>query len=240
MTTLTAVLASVCALLAIFFMAVRVTKAPIYGLLTKTVASMAFVAMGAIAVLLGARRGMPFGAQLVVLGLSYGMVGDIVLDLKRAHSEFENKYLVSGMLSFALGHAAYIAAIVLVARQSAFISGLQLPVLISAVIAAAVSPVVMIVSIKFMKARYGKFLGISAAYAALLIFVTIFTVWLTVLDTSFLLIALGMIAFLLSDLVLSTMYFVEGKKEDKLLVIVNHSLYYAAQILIACWLFSLI
>ena len=45
-----------------------------------------------------------------------------------------------------------------------------------------------------------------------------------------------MVLFLLSDLVLTQMYF-GGKPRDKVLCTVNHALYYAAQICIACYVF---
>ena len=46
----------------------------------------------------------------------------------------------------------------------------------------------------------------------------------------------GAAFFLLSDLVLTEMYF-GGKPRDKVLCTVNHALYYAAQICIACYVF---
>ncbi|MFA5449534.1 MAG: lysoplasmalogenase family protein [Clostridia bacterium] len=231
-------------LFAVVFMVIRVKKAPIYGLLSKTFASMVFVAMGVVGVLEGYNfslgvKLLPFGAALIPLGLAYGMVGDIVLDLKRAHSEHEEKYLWSGMTAFILGHIVYLAAVILSAKDMG-ITDIWLPAVVSAAIAVLVTPVVMILAVRVMKANFGKFFGISAFYAAFLVFFSAFTLWLTILDKRFLLLNMGMIAFLLSDLVLCPMYFVEGKKEDKLLVVVNHSLYYGAQILIAAWLFVIV
>lgn len=244
------VLAVVCAAAASFFMFIRVTKKPIWGLLTKTLASMCFVAMGGIALLLGSYSGhsVPFGAQLFVVGLAFGMVGDIVLDLKRAHSEFEDIYLFSGMTAFSFGHFANIAATCLIASgigSGSYVASIMkvnllVPALASLAIAVCAAPIIIFVSEKFLKNVFGKFRNISGFYAGLLVFFTVFSLWLTILNTNYLLLLLGMIMFLISDLVLSTMYFVAGKKEDKMLVIINHATYYAAQILICCFIFSLI
>jgi|AGTN01.1.fsa_nt_gi YhhN-like protein. len=223
---------AVSAALAVAFMAIRVTQKPIYGLLSKTLASMAFVAMGAVGVLLGGN----IYAALILLGLSFGMVGDIVLDLKRAHSEFENQYLMSGMLAFMSGHGAYLSAFILTALKIG-VHDLIFAGIVSGAIGLVAGPAIVIVAIKMMKANFGKFLGISVFYSVLLTFMSAFSIWLAILNPKFLLVAIAMAAFLLSDMVLSTMYFVAGKKEDKLLVVVNHTLYYAAQILLAAWLF---
>ena len=48
--------------------------------------------------------------------------------------------------------------------------------------------------------------------------------------------SIGFVLFLLSDLVLSMQYFGD-KLHDKKLIIINHSLYYLAQIIIAMFLF---
>ena len=48
--------------------------------------------------------------------------------------------------------------------------------------------------------------------------------------------SIGMILFFLSDIFLTQMYF-GGKPDDKTLCIVNHALYYAAQICVASFVF---
>ena len=113
------------------------------------------------------------------------------------------------------------------------------PALGSLSVAAVASPLSMMVSRKVLKARYGAHSRISAYYAALLIFFAVFTVWLSILDRRFLLAGIAVPCFLASDLVLSAQYFVPGKKEDRALTILDHALYYAAQILVVCWLFTL-
>ena len=192
---------------------------------------MAFIAMGAIGMYYN-YGSLPAGGGLILAGLAFGMVGDILLDLKRAHSEFEDLYLTSGMISFTCDHSFVLAATLMIAAP--IIDKLWLPGVVSAVVGIGAAPLVMFVSVKLMKAHFGKHFFFSAFYATYLIF---FTVWLAILNPVFIMIAVAMVLFLLSDLVLSTMYFVPGKKEDALLVVVNHALYYAAQIVIAAWIF---
>lgn len=221
--------AAVAAIAAIFFIWVRVTQQPIHGLLAKTFASMVFVAMGGVALIVS--PGFTY-APMFLLGLAFGMVGDILLDLKRAHSEHESLYLITGMIAFGLGHAAYLIGVIFYANVD-----LLLPALVSLPIAAVLAVGSVVTAKKMMHANFGKFLGISTGYAFILSYMTVLSIWLAILNHALILMAVGMVLFLLSDLVLSVMYFVEGKKEDKLLVVVNHGLYYAAQIVIAAFMF---
>ena len=64
-----------------------------------------------------------------------------------------------------------------------------------------------------------------------------FSIYLAVLAQEFIIFAGGIILIFLSDLVLSQNYFLEGKENDKFLIIVNHALYYAGQILMATFLY---
>jgi len=231
------VTACVAALLTVGFLFVRVTQKPIYGLLAKIFPSVGFVVMGVTALSLRSSI-VPFGAPIFVLGMVLGLIGDIVLDAKRAHPEFNGIYLTAGMTSFITGHGVYIAATCLVAIYF-FNLSILFPAAICAIIGIVAGPLTVFISEKGLKANFGKHRIISGAYGGLLIFFTAFTLWLTVLNIGFLLLFLGVLLFLLSDLVLSQMYFCEGKAEDKVLVIVNHTLYYAAQILIACFVFKI-
>ncbi|MDR2436533.1 MAG: lysoplasmalogenase [Endomicrobium sp.] len=223
-------------LLTVLFLIVRIKKNPIYGMLTKILPSLGFVLFGVLGLTLRFLE-VSYGAPLIVMGLVLGLVGDILLDLKRAHKEFEESYLWTGMYAFIIGHVFYLAGFLLIA--DVYDIDLLLPTIVPLAIAAVMAPVTLIVSEKVIKAEFGKFRIISTAYAGLLVYITVVMVWLAATNTEFILPAIGMVLFLFSDLVLSQMYFVKGKAEDKSLVIINHSAYYAAQILIAASLFIL-
>ncbi|MCF0141931.1 MAG: hypothetical protein HUJ75_00990, partial [Parasporobacterium sp.] len=91
---------------------------------------------------------------------------------------------------------------------------------------------------KLMKLDYGRFRLISAFYAAYLIFVTALSVCIMITEIqkgpapASIMFAAGMVLFLLSDLVLSQIYFGKDKNTPANIAI-NHGLYYAAQIVIA-------
>ena len=90
------------------FLFARVTKGGLYGLLTKIVASLGFMAIA----ICGAVLYFPCVSSLfIVFGLLFGLVGDIVLDLKVIYKEHNDVYLNAGMLSFGLGHVCYFVAL---------------------------------------------------------------------------------------------------------------------------------
>jgi hypothetical protein len=243
------VTAIIAAVLAIAFMVVRVTQKPIYGLLTKILASVGFMVMAATAIVTANTFASHIKVgSLIMLGLVFGLIGDIVLDAKRVHGslnvntvegkEFNSLYLTTGMFSFISGHIVYLVAICLIAGLSGMQVDLLVPLLVSGGIGLIAGPITIIVSEKGMKANFGKHRLISAFYGGFLIGFTVLSLWLTILNTNYLLFFLGMLFFLASDLVLSQNYFVKGKSEDKLLVVINHATYYAAQILIAAFMFK--
>ena len=213
---------------AIFFMVVRVLKGGIYGMLAKTLASLFFIALG-VAGAVSLYPNIDKGVIIVLLGLVLGLVGDIVLDLKVVYRESSDIYLNAGMISFAIGHIVYFIALLLLAGFDAaiFLSCLAITIPIS---------VGMLFSSRLMKINFGKFLAHAITYTVILTFMSIYTIALSIYDTRYILMAVGMVLFLLSDLVLSPMYFA-GKQDDKVLCVINHTLYYAAQICIATFLF---
>lgn len=86
-----------------------------------------------------------------------------------------------------------------------------------------------------MKMKYGKFKLIVFLYSftlALTMTSLMVTAYITNFQKVWVVMSVGGLLFLLSDLVLSGMYFAQGKN-TKLNIIVNHSLYYAAQFAMA-------
>lgn len=89
-----------------------------------------------------------------------------------------------------------------------------------------------------MKLDFGKFAVHALLYGFCLMFMSALGIGLAIVagTRELIVFAVGMVLFLLSDMVLTTMYF-GGKPRDKVLCTVNHALYYAAQITIACFVF---
>ena len=214
----------------------------------KTIASMSFIAMAITAVV--SRNNVDqvlIPALLTTGGLVCGLIGDITLDFKimlknRAYEGAEKDadimtYL--GMAVFGVGHILYIIANAL--RSPSVGLGL----LFSALIAIGLVAVIFILSIFVMKMRFGKFLIPSVCYAVLLSWFVVFSIWriaTTSAAVGNVLLLIGSIMFIISDLILSMTYFSKpedyektgvSNPESKFMIVANHTTYYIAQFLIA-------
>ena len=230
----------VASVLAVAFMAARVTigtkgvKGAIIAMFVKILASLGFIAIGMAALYNGVVNQK--AAAFFLFGLVFGLIGDIILDLKVAYLKQpeEGLYLTCGMVSFAIGHIMYLVGIVMLRGED-----ITLPLVGICVAAAALIAFGMVYGgEKLMKFHFGKFTIHSLVYGFILIFMGALSIGVCVVRKSSdsVLFAVGMVLFFLSDAVLSMMYF-GGRPRDKALSVINHSLYYAAQICIAAFIF---
>ena len=171
---------------------------------------------------------------LVILGLVCGVVGDLTLDLKVTYKTLNIRhsdiYTYFGMAAFGIGHILYVVAC---ARYFGF-TGYEI------LIAAAATGIIICAAIFLMKMVFGKFLIPTIVYTFLLTLFVACTVGagiLTAFTVPVILLVVGSVLFLASDLVLSMIYF-DGN-ESRVLIVVNHVLYYLAQFSIALSLFYL-
>lgn len=153
------------------------------------------------------------------------------------------------MISFALGHICYLTAIYL-----KFYTGNLLTLLLPIGLAVAFA-LAAVLSGPLMKLKYGKFKGLSMLYAFLLSFMMFATGAALIVtrgkSVMWIVMFVGAVMFIISDLILSTMYFTERQvmQEDgsiiierpktmtPSLVILNHATYYIAQFLLAMSIF---
>ena len=115
----------------------------------------------------------------------------------------------------------------------------------SALIAVGLVAAIFALSVGVMKMRFGKFLIPSVCYALLLSWFVVFSIWTLATvgaTTANILMLLGAIFFIVSDLILSMTYFSKPEDyqktgmlhpESKLMIVSNHVTYYVAQFLIA-------
>ena len=210
----------------VVFLVLRVKYGGLKGLYSKAIASFFFLltALSAAAV----NPGHEVYAGLIVFGLVLGLSGDIWLDLKWIYEKDMEKFLNAGFIAFMIGHVFYIGAIYKFAGNWSVLTAV-LPIIISVVVAIGN----VIVSEKLLKLKFGKFRTIVGVYT---FFMTFAVSAVAMLNNSFakqwVLTAVGGILFILSDAVLSNMYFKEGGN-TKPNVVINHTLYYAAQFIIA-------
>lgn len=210
----------------VVFLVLCVKRGGIAALYAKAVASLCFIAT-AVAATNENRSFLGFGSFMTI-GLVCGLLGDVWLDLKWIYLQDKDSYLYSGFIFFLLGHICFITAV--------FNASPYTP--LSAVIAAAAALVIAVIAIlleKPLKMRYGKFKWIVFLYSLTLsmtMTMAMVTAVITHFQTMWVVMSVGGLLFLLSDLVLSGMYFGEGKN-TKFNVVLNHSLYYAAQFIMA-------
>ncbi|MBE5757886.1 MAG: hypothetical protein E7345_03030 [Clostridiales bacterium] len=223
MTVLEYILLSLCLVSMIAFIVTRVIKGGLAGVITKTVASFVFVISGVLT--LATTNYDRLIVSFIVIGLIMGMLGDILLDLKVVYPDNDKYYLNSGMASFGIGHIFYFLAFTMIAQNLSI--SLTLPLILTSIIAVILT-ISITLSSKTMNLNFGKFLWQTVGYTFILSFMTVYTLMLAIKGMSFIPF-IGLLLFFLSDIVLSFQYF-GGKIADKKLIVINHALYYLAQI----------
>jgi len=232
----------ICATTTGCFLYFRINKGGICGLFSKTIASVSFVVFALLLSFSKMQVAYNNGLAIAFLisGLVCGLVGDILLDLKVMYQFHEKSYLKAGICSFLFGHIFYIIAIAIVCSYNfALFSATRIIILSSMILGSIVlSILIWIFTKKAMNFDYNNNALLVNLYSTILLFTTAFSIFMTanILSLQNILLSVGLISFLASDLVLSLQYF-GGKQDSKNLTIVNHILYYIAQILIASFIF---
>lgn len=211
--------------IALIFTIRRGTKTDAASLLLKAAASLCFILFSIAGIYFS---GAALCALWITAGLVCGLIGDIFLDLKFVYPQDEALHTFSGFGAFMLGHVFYLIFL--------FLNyGVTITNLLIGIAAGILVGIVIFVTPKLMKLNYGKYRVISSVYAGLLVFVTVYALLLEITGghtVPKLLFLIGIVLFLISDLILSQIYFGENKNTtgNK---IMNHATYYIGQILIA-------
>lgn len=197
------------------------------GVFIKNFASIFFILTAVIGTYLNPEF-WQFGVTVIVGG-AIGMLGDIYLDQKWVYPEHDKQYLKMGFLTFGIGHLFYIGGMFNVLNFTVK------DILIPAVIAVLVTVVNLILE-KLTKQDYGKMRLIVCVYTLVLSFMmgTAFWAAIQTKQIAFIIYFIGGAFFLLSDVILSPMYFAIAKdKNTPANFILNHATYYIGQYLIA-------
>ena len=186
----------------------------------KTAVSVVFVS---IAVTAGSSAVI---APFIIMGLIFGLLGDIWLDLKYVFPSQDETFTYTGFIVFGIGHILYVCGLLIQYGARGYIAA-------SICFAAAAAGLVLILE-KPMKLSYGKMRPVVLAYGFLL-FSTVFISGALLLDhgtAALWAVFIGSVLFAISDLILSGTFFGVGKDRPAD-IIGNYLFYYSGQFLIA-------
>ncbi len=196
----------------------------------KSLASMGFILCGLFSFVSNVACPDLLGA-FTVGGACFGMLGDIVLDLKYSKLNDADRCTNLGFLAFLIGHIFYTIAMVSV-------YGIELTNIICVAIGISAGIIVAIITEKVMKLEYGKFKRITILYTVVLCMTLGFAGSYTLTENFSLhsvLLNIGFALFVLSDAFLAGLYFSKKEKDrtNRVSIVLNHATYYAAQYIIA-------
>jgi hypothetical protein len=218
-------------LMAILYIVVEMNRDPLTAMMAKALASLSFIMLGVFAFSENSGVLHPM-VPWVLIGLTSGLIGDLVLALRPLRPLVEDKkIIVFGIIFFSLGHFSYLLGL----SEIPFMELSWLSFLIGIIVSGVVIYMSYLLKFEMGKAR------IPAYVYAFLIFTMIGQSVIFYLSNTeqmfFLLFMIGALLFGLSDLILAPIYF--QKQNKKLLIALNLMTYYGAQILIAYSLFFL-
>ena len=170
----------------------------------------------------------------ILVGQVFGLLGDYWLDMKDMYKQHHDTYVFSGFISFFIGHVFFIAGLL----RTYGTNPTQLLIIAGAGVVLAGF---VLATEKPMKLRYGKFKLITAAYSVIfgMSIAAAFCAWFFGgRNPQALVMHVGLVVFLASDLFLSGTFFGKGK-DRPFDYIANYVCYYGGQFTIALSLLAL-
>lgn len=220
----------------IVFLKMRVKESTVKAAMVKSFTSVFFIATAVAATAVSGGADIVY-SFLIIMGLLFGLLGDIWLDLKWVYPKDNDTYTFAGFLAFAVGHILFLTGLI-----SKFATTDTWLYVVIPIVASIVISLGNVMLEKPMKMKYGKFKLITFIYGAILFSMTLVSLGLSIAtgfsEMTVVFMFIGGVLFLLSDLILSGTYFGEGK-DRPIDIILNHVLYYVAQFVIAASLIFL-
>ena len=202
----------------------------------KTIASLFFVALGIY--LVATTPGETIFKVFTLLGLCFGLLGDVLLGFKYITTKTKNIWILAGMFAFAFGHIFYILGLFL----GFYVQGNVLFIILPFVTSSVLSCLYMIIS-RRLGVHFGRTLFPFAVFYISCLTLMVSTAFYMALLHSFSLTTLvmffiGAVFFTTSDCMLTGSYFKKGKRAKPYVAICSIC-YYVAQFLIAFSIFFL-
>ena len=217
--------------MSIVFIVSKVINYSLKTIIFKTIASLFFVALGIVAFCLN-KEGHFIFKLFTVLGLFFGMLGDLLLGFKYITTKTKKIWILLGMFAFAIGHICYILGLLIdfwVPGNTLFII---LPFVLPVVIISIYMLVAKKVGINFGKGMliFGLFYlyCLTTMVSSVLCMAILYKFALTTLVMFF----VGAVFFAASDMMLTGAYFKEGQR-SKAYMATYSVFYYIAQFVIA-------
>ena len=219
------------ALLLVLYLFEKIRKYSVRAAFLKSLVSILFVAVALCAFQASGRGRSPLVGIPVILGLVFGLLGDVWLDLKYVFPAEDDALTYSGFAVFGAGHILYLFGLIMGFCPQGQPGRLILPLILGVVLSLG-----NVFLEKPMKLRFGKMKPVVVAYGVLLFSAVLvsgsFALYYGWREKMLNLFFIGAVLFALSDLVLSGTYFGVGK-DRPVDLIANYLLYYPAQYLIA-------
>lgn len=219
------------------FLYFRVKEQRVIAVIIKGVTSLFFISTALVAWLTSSNPTNSLGV-FVLIALFFGLLGDVFLDIKFITKKHEHLFTVLGFFAFAIGHIFFTTGL-FINFFDFYASPLYLilPIVMTSLLVVATLLMEKISAIRYQNMKpfvviYGIFLFFTMSIYCSASIQTGFQ------NITILLMFIGLILFMASDLVLNNTYFAPGFTTPAF-IIINHVLYYIAQFLIASSLFFL-
>lgn len=199
----------------------------------KTIDSLLFLSLG---IYLYFYKGQPSIGIFIILGLTFGLLGDVALAFKRIAKQKDKFFTLLGMVFFIIGHIFYTTGLFV----NYYVPGNVLHIIIPLVAAVIIAITIVIIELK-LKFKLGGFKYFGILYFTALFSVSMSCLSLNILhsfqSTFLIMMLVGALIFASSDVLLTRTYFKENCPKGFL--ISTSVTYYLAQFLIAFTLFLL-
>ena len=226
------------AVMSTIFIVSKVVNYSLKTIIFKTIASLFFVVL-AIVIFATNPQGHFYFKLFTVLGLFFGLLGDVLLGFKYITTKTKKIWILAGMFAFAIGHIFYFSGLLIYFYVPGNTLFIVLPFTLPVAIISIYLFVARKVGINFGKGMF--FFGLFYLYCLT-----------TMLSTSLSMVCLhkfgittlvmffsGAICFATSDFMLTGAYFKEGQRPKAYMAIYS-VFYYVAQFVIAFSLFFLV